>query len=207
MHVWLAVYGKSPDLLEASCQGLLALVEQTGGGRTIGQQDAAALVIDGKPTAKEHFGYTDGFANPDYVGVDRDKQPGQGKINKQGKMNPDGTWSQWTELAAGELLLGHADEADELPVAPVPHLLGDNGTFMVYRKLHQNVKSFRDYLASQGAKYSGGPQKLAAKFVGRWQDGTPIELSPDGENSAIVADKKRNVNFTFGEDLPAPDAP
>ena len=45
----------------------------------------------------------------------------------------------WAPLATGELLLGYADEAGELPVAPVPHLLASNGTFMVYRKLHQNV--------------------------------------------------------------------
>ena len=48
-----------------------------------------------------------------------------------------------TPLATGELLLGYADEAGELPVAPVPHILAANGTFMVYRKLHQNVGTFR----------------------------------------------------------------
>ena len=49
---------------------------------------------------------------------------------------------RWEQLATGELLLGYADEAGELPVAPVPHLLASNGTFMVYRKLHQNAGDF-----------------------------------------------------------------
>ena len=83
---------------------------------------------------QEHFGYTDGFGNPDFKGAERDCVPGQGKLTADGK---------WEALATGEFLLGYADEAGELPVAPVPHLLARNGTFMVYRKLHQNVATFR----------------------------------------------------------------
>ena len=107
----------------------------------------------------------------------------------------------WAPLATGELLLGYADEAGELPVAPIPHLLANNGTFMVYRKLHQNVATFRRYLEEKGKLYGGGKEKLASKFLGRWRDGTPVELSPDAPNPEIVKDKQRNVNFTFGNDL------
>ena len=110
---------------------------------------------------------------------------------------PDGSWAP---LATGELLLGYADEAGELPVAPIPHILASNGTFMVYRKLHQNLASFRAYLDEHAAIYGGGREKLAAKFVGRWRDGTPIELSPDGPDQAIVHDPNRNTNFTYGAD-------
>src|SRR5215475_5777373 len=116
----------------------------------------------------------------------------------QGKLKSDGTWEP---LATGELLLGYADEAGELPTAPLPHLLANNGTFMVYRKLHQNVATFRRYLKEKGTLYPGGLEKLAAKFVGRWRDGTPLELSPDSGDLQIVKDDNRNVNFTFGKDL------
>jgi Dyp-type peroxidase family len=118
--------------------------------------------------------------------------PGQGKLDKLGN---------WQTLATGEFLLGYADEAGELPVAPIPHLLGRNGTFMVYRKLHQNVAGFRSYLEEKGKQYAGGKEKLAAKFVGRWRDGTPLELSPDRPDPAIVADDHQNTNFTYGHDL------
>jgi deferrochelatase/peroxidase EfeB len=37
--------------------------------------------------------------------------------------------------------------------------------------------------------------------VGRWQDGTPLELSPNGPNQEIVKDDKQNTNFTYGKDL------
>lgn len=112
-------------------------------------------------------------------------------------MLPNGTWAP---LATGELLLGYADEFDELPVAPIPHLLASNGTFMVYRKLHQNVATFRAYLDKQVALYSEGKEKLAAKFVGRWRDGTPLELSHNEPNPAIAGDPTRNTDFTYGAD-------
>jgi deferrochelatase/peroxidase EfeB len=70
----------------------------------------------------------------------------------------------------------------------------------VYRKLHQNVQRFRDYLKEHGAKYGGGEEKLAAKLIGRWRDGTPVELSPDAPDPKIVENDQKNVNFTYGKD-------
>ena len=191
VHAWLGVNAATPEALDARCRALVSVIDDTGGALVLGAQDAAAVVIDNKPTTKEHFGYTDGFGNPDYLGVERSSQPGQGKLQ------PDGTWAP---LATGELLLGYADEAGELPVAPVPHLLASNGTFMVYRKLHQNLATFRRYLDEQAAMYGGGKERLAAKFIGRWRDGTPIELSPDRADASIAQDPNRSTNFTYGTD-------
>lgn len=192
VHAWLGVFGRTLSDLERRCSELHGLLQEGGGAAVIGSQDAAALQINGQFTSKEHFGYTDGFGNPEFLGLEKNKQPGQGKLTEDGK---------WTPLATGELLLEYADEAGELPVAPLPHLLACNGTFMVYRKLHQNVRTFREYLKEKGGLYSGGPEKLASKFIGRWRDGTPVEVSPDREDPAIVQDQNRNVDFTFGKDL------
>jgi Dyp-type peroxidase family len=192
VHVWLAVNAQTPEALSAACVELDGLMHETGGARLLQSQDAAAVFVDGKPSTKEHFGYTDGFGNPDFKGAERNCVPGQGKLTKEGG---------WEALATGEFLLGYADEAGEIPVAPIPHLLARNGTFMVYRKLHQNVATFRQYLDTKGALYAGGKEKLAAKFVGRWRDGTPIELSPDHEDAAIVRDGNQNTNFTYGDDM------
>jgi deferrochelatase/peroxidase EfeB len=165
VHAWLGINGQSPAELDACCAEIQALIRETGGAVEIASQDAAAIMDDGKPTTREHFGYTDGFGNPDYLGVERSTQPGQGKLM------PDGSW---VPLATGELLLGYADEAGELPVAPVPHILASNGTFMVYRKLHQNVASFRSYLDEHASRYGGGKEKLAAKLSA---DGEMVRLS------------------------------
>jgi Dyp-type peroxidase family len=191
VHVWLGINGSSTAALDACQAQVQALMDATGGAPVVGCQEAAAIVLAGRVSTSEHFGYTDGFGNPDYLGIERTTQNGQGKLAK------DGTW---VPLATGELLLGYADEAGELPVAPVPHLLASNGTFMVYRKLHQNVAAFRAYLDEHGAKYGGGREKLAAKFIGRWRDGTPLELSPDGPDPAIVAKEQENTDFTYGGD-------
>lgn len=191
VHAWLAVNARTPEALEERCAAMLQLMAETGGATLLQAQEACAIYLEGKASTQEHFGYTDGFGNPDFKGADRDCVPGQGKLNADG---------QWEALATGEFLLGYADEAGELPPAPIPHLLGRNGTFMVYRKLHQNVAAFRAYLEEQGRRYGGGKEKLAAKFVGRWRDGTPLELSPDAPDPSLVRDKNRNTAFTYGAD-------
>ena len=191
VHAWVAVNARDSAALAQRCLEMQELMKKTGGAFVLEAQDAGAIAIDGEFSTKEHFGYTDGFGNPDFRGVERASIPGQGKLT------PDGGWEP---LATGEFLLGYPDEAGELPAAPIPHLLGRNGTFMVYRKLHQNVAAFRAYLEEKGAQYAGGKEKLAAKFVGRWRDGTPIELSPDHADPGIVANPNKNTNFTYGAD-------
>jgi Dyp-type peroxidase family len=195
VHAWLGINAVSTEALETRSAELKTLMEETNGARLLDSQDAASIVMDGKVTLKEHFGFTDGFGNPDYLGVCRSTQPGQGKLM------PDGTWAP---LATGELLLGYADEAGELPIAPVPSLLASNGTFMVYRKLHQNVGTFRRFLDKWGARYGAGDsfarEKLASKFIGRWRDGTPVETSPDQPDAAIAQDPNRSTSFTYGND-------
>ena len=196
VHAWLAINAISPEALETQFCAVQGLLDSTQGALLIGAQDAAALSKDGKFTTAEHFGYTDGFGNPDYLGVCRKTQPGQGKLAEDGKT--------WVPLATGELLLGYADEAGELPIAPAPHLLGANGTFMVYRKLRQRVGTFRAFLNHWAALYGAGDsdakEKLASKFIGRWRDGTPVELSPDRMEQGIVQDSNRSTNFQFGND-------
>ncbi len=190
VHVWLAVNAQNQAALDQRCDLLLQIATQTGGAKLLQAQDACATYVDGHP--KEHFGYSDGFGNPDFKGADRKCTPGQGKLTENGT---------WEALATGEFLLGYADESGELPVAPIPHLLARNGTFMVYRKMHQNVAMFRTFLEEQGRLYPGGKEKLASKFVGRWRDGTPVEISPDRMDPDLVKDNNHNTDFTYGKDL------
>ncbi len=145
-----------------------------GGAEDLPYQDGSAIYgSDGKPTAKEHFGYTDGIGDPVFEG-----QPGTAdRVAGNGKRLRAGGWAP---LATGEFLLGHADEALEYPAAPTPRLLSRNGTFMAYRKLHENVGSFNRLLDRMGAQYPGGSELLAAKWSGRWRDnGAPLAIAPD----------------------------
>jgi hypothetical protein len=43
-------------------------------------------------------------------------------------------------------------------------------------------------------------EKLASKFIGRWRDGTPLELSPDRMDLSIVQDSNRSTNFQYAKD-------
>jgi Dyp-type peroxidase family len=85
------------------------------------------------------------------------------------------------------------------PAAP-PAELTSNGSYLVYRKLYQDVAAFRQRLGESAALYPGGADLLAAKIVGRWRDGTPLAVSPTTPNSDVVADEQRNNDFGHGDD-------
>jgi len=192
VHVFVSFNGQSQEFIEQQCQWLLQLIDQSDGGvvllrghrgddgsTDLPYQDAKIVFENGKPTSKEHFGYTDGIGDPVFEGLPDSVL----NANGRGKPTADGGWEP---LATGEFILGHFDEAHEYPPAPKPFLLSRNSTFMVYRKLHQNVGTFNAYLEEQGKLYPGGKELLAAKFVGRWRDnGAPLVSAPDVERKKI----------------------
>jgi deferrochelatase/peroxidase EfeB len=150
-------------------------------------QDASALLEPDstgalQPTAKEHFGFTDGFGDPVFDGQYSGEMEDLRAIGG-GAINPDQTWRP---LATGEFLLGYPDEAQEIPGESLPFDFSRNGTFMAYRKLHQNVKSFADYIRDSAAVYAKAmnvpqdeaEQTLMAKIAGRWADGVPLMAAP-----------------------------
>lgn len=156
-------------------QDLTAILEKTENGQY-------------KPTPKEHFGYTDGIGDPAFEGQHPPARmkialPGRGKLSGSG---------EWSPLATGEFLLGHADEAQEIPGAAMPLDFSRNGTFFAYRKLHENVASFRNAIIKAGAQYQAvaglqgppevGQEALMAKIAGRWSDGIPIMAAPTYED-------------------------
>ena len=87
-----------------------------------------------------------------------------------------------------------------LPPAPTPDVLGRDGTYVVYRKLRQDVGAFRRLLKEGSRGFPGGEERLAAKLLGRWRDGTPVELSPDRPDPALAADPHRNNDFRYADD-------
>ncbi|MGI2034445.1 Dyp-type peroxidase [Rhizobium panacihumi] len=134
------------------------------------------------PTNKEHFQLSDGFGDPVFEGQ-MSPEAERLRVIGGGKLMPDRTWAP---LATGEFLLGYADEGQEVPGAAMPIEFSRNGTFMAYRKLHENVGSFESYIADQGARYARycdvdieeGTETVRAKLVGRWEDGVPLMAAP-----------------------------
>src|SRR4029450_12195097 len=91
------------------------------------------------------------------------------------------------------------DETGDVAPVPQPEVLGRNGTYVAFRKLHQRVGAFRPFLLGNAGD-EAEQEYLAAKIVGRWPSGAPLALAPDKDNPDLGADPKRNNAFMFGDD-------
>ena len=83
---------------------------------------------------------------------------------------------------------------------PTPDVLGRNGTYVVFRKLHTRVAAYRQYLRERAASREE-EALLGAKMVGRWQSGAPLALAPDRDDPELGADPARNNDFGYRDDL------
>src|SRR5207247_9579785 len=117
----------------------------------------------------------------------------------EGSGNPP-TNRQERPIKAGEIVLGYPDETGELPPMPTPEVLGRNGTYVVFRKLHTRVAAYRQYLRAKAASREE-EALLGAKMVGRWQSGAPLALATGQDDPALGSDPKRNNDFSYGDDL------
>jgi deferrochelatase/peroxidase EfeB len=172
------------DLCAAAGGGVVLL---SGHGPTLADyQEMSAILREDNgaiwPTNKEHFGLSDGFGDPVFEGQ-LSGEAERLRVIGGGKMLSD---QSWAPLATGEFLLGHADEAQEIPGAAMPIEFSRNGTFMAYRKLHEDVRAFADYLDEQAGRYARlfqvdhdqARETVQAKLVGRWSDGVPLIAAP-----------------------------
>jgi Dyp-type peroxidase family len=128
-----------------------------------------------QPHRVEHFGFRDGLSQP-FVDMRLGDTPAGG-----GTPRRSGTWAP---VAPGEIFLDQPDEAGMPHLQPLSDVLRRGSTFIVFRKLEQDVAGFRAYLARQRPDDKRAQDVLAAQFVGRWKNGTPLALSPHGELDA-----------------------
>ncbi len=102
-------------------------------------------------------------------------------------------------VAAGEFVLGYPGDRGRAIPMPQPDVLGRNGTFAGFRKLHSHVALFRQFLRDN-ATAGLSEELLAAKMVGRWQSGTPLMLSPERDDPELSGDMQRVNRFLYGDD-------
>jgi Dyp-type peroxidase family len=180
-HVLVTLYAVDAETLDRARADLDA---------TFG--DAVKLVHEQRSEAlaegRDHFGFKDGIAQPAIAGSGAVPRPGDGLPNQGGG---------WRELAPGEFILGYHDEDGGLPLAPMPPF-DRNSTYLVYRKMRMHPERMRTYL--QKIANGRDPAVLAAKLVGRWQDGTPLVSSPHGPDPAIANDPARVNDFRYDGD-------
>lgn len=181
-HVLVSIYGADAAALERS---RARLEEGLGGAVTVVNEQRSELLEGGR----DQFGFKDGIAQPAVLGSGAEPRPGDGLPTRGG----------WREVRPGEFVLGYTDEDGVLPAAPAPPF-DRNATYVVYRKIHMHVARFRSYLRAAAEGLPGGPDHLAAKLVGRWQDGTPLIASPDGPDERIADDPARVNDFRYADD-------
>jgi Dyp-type peroxidase family len=185
VHAMIIVAADLPAGLDARTQVIADLIVSAG-ATELGRQDGNTR--PGSFKGHEHFGFKDGISQPSIRGLTTSSKGGD-------------------VIAAGEFLIGYEDQDGNVsgagvpappqqgqpgynpiaPTEPVPALppWTRNGSFMVYRRLQQNVQAFQDFIAEQAtAAGFTSPEQLGAKLLGRWPSGAPLEHVP-GERPPI----------------------
>jgi Dyp-type peroxidase family len=192
-HVLLTINARQASDHQRALGKMQAAMDAAGGVRIVHREVTGVLA-----GAREHFGYADGFAQPAIEGAGEDKVRGGGVPVRNGG---------WRPLAPGEFILGYPDEDTRVdperrpprgPAAP----LGRSGTYMVWRKLYQDVALWRRVMRDAAALYEDGDEhKLTAKVVGRWTNGAPLVSYPDGPPPDYDAKTAADANdFRYASD-------
>ena len=182
-HVLVSTYATAKEELDGALTRL---------GR--GMEDHGIAVVHDQPAHSlpdqiEHFGFSDGRGQPSIAGAARG--PAQaGYVDWFRRRRP---------FPPGEFLLGRRDlNGARTPGPPGP--LGENSTYLVYRKLGQDVAAFRRFVGEQAARCGMDEALVKAKIVGRWPDGTPLVLSPLRPEPAVAGDPVGINDFGYGGD-------
>ncbi|MBN8228382.1 Dyp-type peroxidase [Corallococcus macrosporus] len=177
VHVVLTALSPNQARLEAALDRAHTALRALGGITALWRQDCHAL-----STGKEPFGFRDGISHP---AIEGSGIPGS---------NP-----HEAPLKPGEFVLGYPDETGGISPMPRPDVLGRNGTYVAFRKLHQRVAAFRQYL-KDAASSPEDEEVLAAKMMGRWRSGAPLALCPHHDVPGLGADASRNNDFHYSDD-------
>jgi Dyp-type peroxidase family len=171
---------------------------------SVRKQVQVETAVLGRPKARtEHFGFVDGVSQPWVEGL----QPsGDRNVHGGGKLrssvptseDPARARNRWKPIALGEFVVGQVDETGDIFPVPSPPEVFLGGTFLVVRKLRQDVEGFANY-----AGHSGARRSLASRLVGRTSDGTPLMSPPrhdgmatdEGTGATGIANE-----FTYGDD-------
>jgi len=168
------IHALTPAQLEARTRAIRELADACYARELIPRKDGTTL--DGafmSGPGKLHFGYTDGISAPH---IAWHGPPGPGEVD------------------AREFVLGYATrEYFSAPEDGPAAELARGSTYGVFRWVYQDVAAFNLFLHEEAPRLFGelpadqAEELLAAKLMGRWRDGTPLVLSPDGPDPALAA--------------------
>ena len=135
IHIAVTLLSTTDEVWRANLEKARAVLDSLPGVTLLTRED-----FEQRPGERTPFGYKDGISFPNIIGND---------------VNP--IVDQEEPIAAGEFILGYPGEAGRMLAMPQPALLGRNGTFVSFRKLHSKVAAFRRFLnANTTASMSSG---------------------------------------------------
>ncbi|MGN6764635.1 MAG: cytochrome P450 [Rhizobiaceae bacterium] len=189
-------YAATDKILEADIQGVLQAAGNAG-GKLVAR--LPLLVRREGRQAIEHFGFADGISQPVIRGTPRANghvapmhlvAPGEfllGYKDESGFYPPSPTVPKAQDGKGMLPALETGPEEQLFDKKARMRDFGRNGSFMVVRQLEQHVSTFNAYCrhaADLAQKETGNakldPQWIAAKMVGRWQDGSSLVRNPNG---------------------------
>jgi Dyp-type peroxidase family len=143
-----------------------------GSASLVGEETGVALYDGGR--AVEHFGYFDGRSQPLFLVEDVEAE----------RLSTDGI-STWDPSFPLEQVI--------VPDRGAPDPSTHFGSYLVFRKLEQNVALFHEqenHLADQlGLVDEEERERAGAMLVGRFEDGTPLTVQEDGgADTAVMND-------------------
>jgi len=160
----------------------------------------------------EQFGTHDGISQPGVRGRTQENPdvlltPRQNPDDRlQGKPGQDRLWP-------GEFVFGYegqnpkAHKLDESKgeIASAGPAWADDGSFLVFRRLRQDVYKFHSFLGETGAELDADPRRVSAKLVGRWPSGAPTvrtyidDSSPEQDIFSMGDNDCANNDFEFND--------
>jgi Dyp-type peroxidase family len=180
----LLVASDDPEDLEAEVARLAEALDDHGIETLYRQKGESRSGIENGENQRghEHFGFDDGVSQP---GVRDDRVTPPGIDADTGLPGQDRLWP-------GEWVLGYPKQTgkenkDQSPDKNPGHIANfgepdwaNDGSYLVFRRLHQDVKGFRDFVDHQAKVEGITSSVMGAKIVGRYTSGCPLELA-DGQ--------------------------
>ncbi|MEV8531437.1 Dyp-type peroxidase [Streptomyces sp. NPDC051211] len=148
-------------------------------------------------TDREPFGFRDGISQPLIEGLPKAKA-----VRARGTVGTVGE----EVVKAGEFVLGYPNEYGLLTDRPQ---CGHNGSYLVFRQLHQDVEAFWNYLDEETRRPDGtadpaAREALAARMVGRWPSGAPLVHAPTQDAPGLASDNAFGYFATDPDGLSCP---
>ena len=186
--------------------------------------DQTGRVLSAPLRGHEHFGFKDGVSQPGVRGFVGASPPEllTARLFDPSVQQADATIPEFSRpgqplIWPGQIVFGYnrqqtQDTRVPLPaetLAPTTPPWGRNGSYVVVRRLRQDVKAFRMFINKAAQELEGvdgfsdmSADRFAALMVGRWPSGAPLMRTAGVDDPALGTDDHASNFFQYENDSP-----